>query len=112
MSERAFVKRIRERLKAIHGVVIKHHGSVFSERGLPDTQWLVFGRAVWIEFKSTGGIVSKSQEVQQARLAVHGGCVVVTVWPEGEEDFVAFAEECHRWFQEGRDVSPGVWRFT
>jgi hypothetical protein len=57
---------------------VKIHGGPHQRAGLPDLLLIVEGRAVWIEVKGDGGIVSPLQQhtLEQLRAA---GCVAEVV---------------------------------
>ena len=71
--ESAIVTQVRHYLQALGWMVIRHHQSLGSHRGLSDLTAIRQGRTVWIECKTAKGKQSGYQSVFQDELEAHGG---------------------------------------
>lgn len=76
-SERSIVSAIRVALGERGWLVIKMHGGLYGQAGIPDLLCVNDGRYVWLEVKQPGGKVTPIQFAQQDRLRDHGAEVYI-----------------------------------
>ena len=73
ITEAMIQKQIRDYLQLTGWFVVKIHQSLGSYKGIADLYAIKDGRSIWIEVKTTKGVLSKHQERFWDDIQLHGG---------------------------------------
>ena len=77
ISEQTILQEIKQALRYSGFYVIRHVGSAFSHKGLPDLEAIKDGKTIYIEVKQNSGRQSPHQVQFQKDIEEHGGTYIL-----------------------------------